>query len=662
MTGDYVKKFRHLINQRDFEGVESLWLELVGSESSIEPFREVFELLVKEGLRDQATTLLSILVSERKDSKDIGGALDGLKLLATLNPNERYLRRQMAELYQELHRDNPRINEYLNRSELTGHRPVDEAVSFLENCLKFQPGVRVLDSDQGVGQVLELDLLLDRLVVDFGQDRRTTFHIAAAFRHLVPLSSDHILSRKLDDLAGLQELARTDPLQLLKIELRSFGRPLRLREIKEHLRGIVAEANWETFWVRVTRLANSDPEICVNTRPERSYEWRFGVPSRPGKRDARENGADAESSARRPVRKGRSPGHASVRVGTSLFPDAELSQDTHGLSPGGSSAVFDLATSSQIDKSEPVASELGTGKVQEPAESGPGPVGSRSTMGQEATVDSGRAVLERSAEEQATCTRDLREKADFIRSIGAASSLDELKAVLNQARETLPDWADVFRATFLGTKDKRVWFLVLKELTADARALGELLKEVTTSFAKYPAQFLYLVANLARLGIHLDARDVASRCIDLLASDQHRAYWGEAKARIAEDDHILLRAAVQALDGREARQWLQGIGRAVGLESYQVDEIRRVFYSLHPELEESEAVAEEVVYSTREGIERREQELRRLLETELPKSSAEIGRAREFGDLSENYEYKAAKERQVRLLAQIGQLQRDLKA
>jgi transcription elongation factor GreA len=47
--------------------------------------------------------------------------------------------------------------------------------------------------------------------------------------------------------------------------------------------------------------------------------------------------------------------------------------------------------------------------------------------------------------------------------------------------------------------------------------------------------------------------------------------------------------------------------------------------------------------------------LERELKTELPK---EIQRAREFGDLRENAEYKAAKERQVFLQARIGLLKK----
>jgi transcription elongation factor GreA len=59
---------------------------------------------------------------------------------------------------------------------------------------------------------------------------------------------------------------------------------------------------------------------------------------------------------------------------------------------------------------------------------------------------------------------------------------------------------------------------------------------------------------------------------------------------------------------------------------------------------------------------RLEEEIRGLdyeLKVQLPK---EIQRAREYGDLRENAEYKAAKERQTFLQARIGQLHRRLAA
>lgn len=57
------------------------------------------------------------------------------------------------------------------------------------------------------------------------------------------------------------------------------------------------------------------------------------------------------------------------------------------------------------------------------------------------------------------------------------------------------------------------------------------------------------------------------------------------------------------------------------------------------------------------GMERLKQELHRLKTVERPKISQEIGAARELGDLSENFEYHAAKDRQGLVEAKIRDLE-----
>ena len=59
------------------------------------------------------------------------------------------------------------------------------------------------------------------------------------------------------------------------------------------------------------------------------------------------------------------------------------------------------------------------------------------------------------------------------------------------------------------------------------------------------------------------------------------------------------------------------------------------------------------VYLTKEGYEKLRSELERLQTKERPKVVDAIASAREFGDLSENAEYAAAKERQMHLESRI---------
>lgn len=66
------------------------------------------------------------------------------------------------------------------------------------------------------------------------------------------------------------------------------------------------------------------------------------------------------------------------------------------------------------------------------------------------------------------------------------------------------------------------------------------------------------------------------------------------------------------------------------------------------------------IYLTSEGKQKMTEERDRLLKVERPRIVAEISRARDLGDLSENAEYHAAKEKQVLLERKLSELEEKL--
>jgi len=65
----------------------------------------------------------------------------------------------------------------------------------------------------------------------------------------------------------------------------------------------------------------------------------------------------------------------------------------------------------------------------------------------------------------------------------------------------------------------------------------------------------------------------------------------------------------------------------------------------------------DIIHLSKEGVEKLQKELRQLKTVERIAVVAEIKRAREFGDLSENAEYHAAKEKQVFIERKIAELE-----
>lgn len=66
------------------------------------------------------------------------------------------------------------------------------------------------------------------------------------------------------------------------------------------------------------------------------------------------------------------------------------------------------------------------------------------------------------------------------------------------------------------------------------------------------------------------------------------------------------------------------------------------------------------VVTTKEGLSKMKADLEKLLSVDRPNVSAALAHARSLGDLSENAEYHAAKERQAMIEGKIRQLQEDI--
>jgi transcription elongation GreA/GreB family factor len=75
-----------------------------------------------------------------------------------------------------------------------------------------------------------------------------------------------------------------------------------------------------------------------------------------------------------------------------------------------------------------------------------------------------------------------------------------------------------------------------------------------------------------------------------------------------------------------------------------------------PEFKEKEGY----IFSTKEAFERKRLELEQIVKVDLPANRKAVGEAAALGDLSENHEYKAARERQDYLINRVQQLQNDL--
>ncbi|MEJ5307244.1 MAG: GreA/GreB family elongation factor [candidate division WOR-3 bacterium] len=94
------------------------------------------------------------------------------------------------------------------------------------------------------------------------------------------------------------------------------------------------------------------------------------------------------------------------------------------------------------------------------------------------------------------------------------------------------------------------------------------------------------------------------------------------------------------------------------LTDHQKDLLKRDIYELYPTFLKLEN--DDVVYSTREGIEKKRKEFEEIVNVKLPQLSKMIGEAAALGDLSENSEYKFAREQYSFFSTKAEELRKEL--
>ncbi len=263
-TQNHHEQLKALLSQRDWDNAQALWLELA------EQFPDQPEFLlqlVKEfadaGQPVVAAELASLIAENIKAAGKHHEWLYALKLQTEAHPTDKQLRAQIIEAINEIYEKDPRLKTILTASELDQNRtPLPLAMSRIDTLLALQPNAFCQHKSWGFGRVKSFDATLGQVVVAFAHNPSHSMQLKYAAESLKPVSSDHVEVRKTTDLDGLKRLATEEPVELLRQTLLSLNRSATSDRIETMLSGSVVPADqWKKWWDNVRKLAKKDPHI-----------------------------------------------------------------------------------------------------------------------------------------------------------------------------------------------------------------------------------------------------------------------------------------------------------------------------------------------------------------------------------------------------------------
>ncbi len=603
------RTFRQNLEKGNFAAIEDEWLATSAENpADLDYFVAAARGLVGSGEDERARFLLQLLDEQLREQGLWPARLELLRRAGGLLLDAEALHPAILETLDELHGRSP---SFAGLVEAVGlHRATHdlpkawEKVDRLAELIPFDVGAVVFMKGKGAGRVVEANLELGSFKVDFDRFPGLTVGFRAAPKVLERLEPGHILRRRTEEPEALRTLAQEDPPELLRIVLESYREPRTAAEIRESLKDIVDEARWPAWWAAARR----HPQVVIRGSGRQSYAWAASSEDAAAAAERAFAAAGPRQKLELLRREGQRGGELRDRMAAELTRlAARAAADDPGL-------AFEIWFALERSGAAPGDAAFAPDALL--ARPDPKPLI--------------RGVQDRLLRERA-CT---------------------------MLRERRSDWPGIFADLLWEEADPRVLSLLAEGLRGeDPDTFNRFLDQVMTQPGKTPAAFVWLAEQAAGED-DLRRRNPLRLLQQLLRalSDEAFAPYRSRLAPLAESGGTLPRL-LGHLTEDQAAQAEEAVERAAGLELYQRQALQNTLHLRFPALRPE---AELPLYALPESIAARQAELKQLMEVEIPANRKAIEEARALGDLRENFEYKAARQRHEYLNARAAALHRDL--
>ncbi|HEY7111448.1 MAG TPA: GreA/GreB family elongation factor [Thermoanaerobaculia bacterium] len=596
--GELPPEIAKLVEQRKLDELEALFTKRADESPGDLPFFFALAAAVKKkGSGGKAVSWLKLLADAEASAGDLPNRTRVLLEIARMSPTDATVRADLAGTLKQRFGSHPAYAAVASKFSIDKARDAAEAAGRIERWLRFRVGDIYAMAGRGAGRIAELNPALDVIRLQVAE-AKVPLSLVTAERNLTPLPEGHFLRQKVEDPESLRTLSESDPAETVRQLLASFGKRLTVLEIREHLSGLVDDARWSAFWA----AARKHPQLVV------SGAGKAAAASWSASAGAAEEAVKAEFERATALQK--------IEIAKK---NARRARELGGFFAAGLAAEARKARSSR-----------------------PGLAWELSQSAAKLTPSEPEAF----PAEELVASNDL---AAILAEIRDQTSRQSALAAIRNAR---PDWADIFLARIPAEDDGRVLAMLFETLGDRA---ADLSRRTLRSPKIAPRAFIFLAERL-----HAEGRAEPPALFFALLEALRQSEFSALRARVKEffDPGNLAVALVRnAPSEEEAREMLHDIERAGGLEDHRRAVVKEALLMKFPELR---APAREYLYATPEAVAARRDELVHLKQVELPANAAQMKAAKEHGDLSENFEYHAARQRHEYLSARIATLADEL--
>jgi transcription elongation GreA/GreB family factor len=501
-----------------------------------------------------------------------------------------------------------------------------------ETLEQLEPGAFCLHKSWGFGRVADWNLLLNQIVIDFEKKKAHPMQLQYAADNLTPIPAEHFLAQKATDLNALKAALKENATAVMRNILESLGGKATQAQISSWLLGdVFSEPEFKRWWDATKKLLKKEGHFLIPTKKNDPIELRTTTVSR-------------SAELLNFFEQARQPKEQAAALDQIIKFHHEFEQPEKQLQP-------------LVDAIEETARR---NQRLNPALTFELVIGRDDLLQREAKLKSTNPdlTLERLIAEEEPRLADILPK---LPSAKERRVLHAFPAALGE-RWTGRAWqlmqgsnarlVSSMPKVFVEAGREEDLRGALDRSLREHSATSEMLYWLCKNRADWPGlinpELLSAILSACERDQHNESNSRSTRLRDLLLSDRALIPDIFAHAEIARARDAMRRLMLSPVFDELTKRSLMA----------------RII-KLYPELqslitgEQTEEKSEALVVSW-SSLQKRKAELEELVNKKIPENSKEIGVARSYGDLRENFEFKAAKEMQAVLMRRKAELERDL--
>src|SRR6184192_2862073 len=500
-----------------------------------------------------------------------------------------------------------------------------------EQLEKLKPGTFCLHKSWGFGRVREWNLLLNQIIIDFAGKKSHPMQAQYAAENLTPLATQHFLVRKATDVGSIKNLARENPVAVVHSILESLDGKASAQQIGEWLIGdILTETEWKRWW--------------ESTRKALKASGAFSIPAKKSEPiQIRGEGISHADELLVAFNKARQPKQQIAAVEQIIKAHEQFKEPEKQLQP------IVIAIENAAARNQKLHPELAFELIIARDDL-------LTLLRSLHTTHIGLTLAKLILDEE-------KRLGTILPNLPAAKE----KRVLQALPAALgPGWTE--RALHLMEATHSRMVAQIPRILNEAGQHAELRTMLERSIREHSAtsEILIWLCGEKQTWGELITPDLFAAILAALEREQHNSPGrGSRLQRALVDDRELLGDISKKGDVALARDAIRRFQLRPLFDELTKRSLLARIVKIYPELEsmitgaqsQGETAALIVSWSS---LEKRKVEYEELIKTKIPENSREIALARSYGDLSENFEFKAAKQMQSVLMRRKSELEQML--